>query len=75
MDADAERREEAAGDRAGGDAGGGLAGAGPLEHVADVVVAVLLGADEVGVAGPRQVDLVGLDPSTGQGFIRSSQLA
>ena len=25
--------------------------------------------------GPRQVDLFGLDPSTGQGFIRSSQLA
>ena len=53
-----------------------LAGAGPLEHVADVVVAVLLGADQVGVAGPRQVDLVGARTrSTGQGFIRSSQLA
>ena len=59
---DAERGEEAAGDRAGGDAGGGLAGAGALEHVADVGVAVFLGADEVGVAGPRQVDLVGLEP-------------
>ena len=58
---DPERGEEAAGDRAGGDAGGGLAGAGPLEHVADVGVAVFLGADEVGVAGPRQVDLVGLE--------------
>ena len=59
VDADAERGEEAAGDRAGGDAGGGLAGAGPLEHVADVGVAVLLGADQVGVAraaagGPRR---------------------
>ena len=53
-------REEAAGDRAGGDTGGRLAGAGPLEHVADVVVAVLLGADQVGVAGTRQVDLVDL---------------
>ena len=58
--ADAERGEEAAGDRAGGDAGGGLAGAGALEHVADVFVAVLLGADEVGVTGTRQVDLVDL---------------
>ena len=48
--------------RAGGDAGGGLAGAGPLEHVADVGVAVLLRADEVGVPGPRQVHLFGLEP-------------
>ena len=61
MDLDAERGEEAAGERAGGDAGRGLAGAGALEHVADVGVAVLLGADQVGVAGPRQVDLVGLE--------------
>ncbi len=60
VDADAKRGEEAAGQRAGRDAGGGLAGAGPLEHVADVGVAVLLGADQVGVAGPRQVDLVDL---------------
>ena len=59
MHADPERGEEAAGERAGGDAGRGLARAGPLEHVADVVVAVLLGADQVGVAGPRQVHLVG----------------
>ncbi len=60
VDADAEGGEEAAGDRAGRDASGGLAGAGALEHVADVVVAVLLGADQVGVAGARQVDLVDL---------------
>ena len=60
VDADPERGEQAAGERAGGDARGGLAGAGPLEHVADVVVAVLLGADQVGVPGTRQVDLVDL---------------
>ena len=59
---DPERGEEAAGDRAGGDPGRGLAGAGPLEHVADVGVAVFLGADEVGVARARQVHLVGLEP-------------
>ncbi len=62
VDLDAERGEEAAGDRAGGDPGRGLTGAGALEHVADVGVAVFLGADEVGVPGPRQVDLVGLEP-------------
>ena len=62
VDLDPERGEEAAGDRAGGDAGGGLAGAGPLEHVADVGVAVFLGADQVGVARARQVDLVGREP-------------
>jgi len=62
VDLDAERGEEAAGDRAGGDAGRGLAGAGSLEHVADVRVPVFLGADEVGVPRPRQVDLVGLEP-------------
>jgi hypothetical protein len=64
---DPERGEEAAGERAGGDRGGGLAGAGPLEHVADVGVAVLLAADQVGVAGRGRVDLVGSKPSTGQG--------
>ena len=37
----------------GRDPGGGLAGAGPLEHVAGVVEAVLLHPDEVGVAGAR----------------------
>ena len=35
------------------DAGRGLAGAGPLEHRPGVVEAVLLHADEVGVARPR----------------------
>ena len=39
--------------RAGGDPRRGLAGAGALEHVAGVVEAVLLHADEVGVPGPR----------------------
>ena len=67
MDADAERGEEAAGERAGGDAGRGLAGAGALEHVADVGVAVLLGADQVGVARARQVDLVDLAPRPARG--------
>ncbi len=61
VNAHSKRGEKAAGQRAGGDAGGGLAGAGALEHVADVGVAVFLGADEVGVAGPRQVDLVRLE--------------
>ena len=60
VDADPERGEEAAGDRAGGDPRRGLAGARPLEHVADVVVAIFLGADEVGVAGSGQMDLVDL---------------
>ncbi len=41
------------GDRAERDAGGGLPGAGALEDGAGVVEAVLLHADEVGVAGPR----------------------
>ena len=48
----AELGEQQLGQRAGGDAGRGLAGAGALEHVAGVVEAVLLHADEVGVAGP-----------------------
>ena len=61
VDADPERGEEATGERARRDPSGGLAGAGPLEHVADVGVAVLLGADQVGVTGARQVDLVGLE--------------
>ena len=60
MDLDAERAQERLGERAGGDAGGGLARAGALEHVADVGEAVLLDAGEVGVAGPRQVDLLDL---------------
>ena len=40
-------------DGAGGDPGRGLAGAGPLEHRAGVVEAVLEHAGVVGVAGPR----------------------
>ncbi len=61
VDLHPEGGEEAAGDGAGGDPGRGLARAGPLEDVADVRVAVFLGADQVGVAGARQVDLVGLE--------------
>ena len=45
--------EEGRGDRAQRDPGGGLAGAGALEDRPGVVEAVLLHADEVGVAGPR----------------------
>jgi hypothetical protein len=51
-DGGADLGEEALGDRADDDAGGGLAGGGALEGVADVVVAVLQRADEVGVPGP-----------------------
>ena len=51
---DAERLlQEGRRDRAEGDPGRGLAGAGPLEDRPGVVEAVLLHADEVGVAGPR----------------------
>ena len=53
----AQRGEERLAQRAAGDARGGLARRGPLEHVADVRVVVLLGADEIGVAGTRQMDL------------------
>ena len=53
-----DRGEELARQRARGDPGGGLAGARALEHVASVVEAVLLEARQVGVAGPRQVDLL-----------------
>ena len=56
-DLDAERGEEGAADGAAGHARRRLARAGALEHVADVGVAVLPGADEVGVPGPRQVHL------------------
>jgi hypothetical protein len=45
--------QERRGDRAEGDAGRGLPGGGPLEHRTGVVEAVLLHADEVGVAGAR----------------------
>ena len=56
-DLDAERAQEGLGQRAAGDARGGLARARALEHVAHVGQAVLPRADEVGVAGARQVDL------------------
>ena len=56
-DADPERPAGAGGDRAGGHARGGLARAGALEDVAHVVVAVLDGAGEIGVAGPRTRDV------------------
>ena len=51
---DAERLpQERPGDGSRGDAGRGFAGAGPLEHRAGVVEAVLEHACVVGVAGPR----------------------
>ena len=55
QDLGAELGEEELGERARGHPGGGLAGAGPLEHVAGVVEAVLLHPHEVGVAGPGLV--------------------
>ena len=55
-DLGADLGEEQLGQRAGGDARRGLPGAGPLEHVAGVVEAVLLHADEVGVAGAGLVE-------------------
>ena len=55
-DLGADLGQEQLGEGAGGDAGRGLAGAGPLEHVAGVVEAVLLHADEVGVAGAGLVE-------------------
>ena len=61
----AELGEEQLGQRAGGDAGRGLPGAGPLEHVAGVVEAVLLHADEVGVAGPGLVSGFSVTPGAG----------
>ena len=61
----AELGEEQLGQRAGGDPGGGLPGAGALEHVAGVVEAVLLHADEVGVAGTGLVE--GLLGDAGRG--------
>ena len=56
-DLDADRAQERPRQRAAGDARRRLAGAGALEHVAHVGEVVLLRADEVGVAGPRQMDL------------------
>ena len=49
-DADAEAAEQLPGEAAGGHARGRFAGAGALEHVADVVVAVLDRAGQIGVA-------------------------
>jgi hypothetical protein len=50
---DAGGGQQLAGDGGQRHAGGGLAGAGALQGVAHVVVAVLLRAHQVGVAGPR----------------------
>ena len=63
VDLDAERAQERLAERPAGDARGGLAGGGALEDVAHVGLLVLLRADQVGVAGPRQVHLrdLGLD--------------
>jgi len=55
-----ERPQELLGEGAGGDPSGRLARGGTLEHVANVGEAVLLKAGEVGVAGPRGVDLLDL---------------
>ena len=55
-DPDADGREELARDRADGDARGGFARAGAFEDVADVVVAVLDDAGEVGVTRARPRD-------------------
>ncbi len=52
-----ERGKERLAQRAAGDTRGGLARRGALEDVANVGLLVLLHADQVGVAGPRQVDL------------------
>ena len=72
---DPERGEEAAGERAGGDAGGGLAGAGALEHVADVAWPYFWAPTRSAWPGRGRWTSSGSNPSTGQGFIRSSQLA
>ena len=60
VDADVERRQELLGQRPRRDPGRGLARARALEDVAHVAMAVLERADEVGVAGPRQVRLLDL---------------
>ncbi len=60
MDARADRGEEGAGDRAGGDPRRGLTRARALQHVAPVLVPVLLHAHQVSVAGPRQMDRLDL---------------
>ncbi len=62
----AERGEIGLAQGAAGDARGGLARGGALEDVADVGVLVLLRADEIGVAGARQVNL-------GDGLVRPAR--
>ena len=76
---DAELAQERAGDGAEGDARRRLAGARALEHVAGLVEAVLLHADQVGVTrvagrvsgAPRPFGR--LSASTGSGLITSTQ--
>jgi hypothetical protein len=60
VDADPEGAQELLGEGSGGHAGGRLPGAGALEHVADVAVAELERAGEIGVARSRQVRLLDL---------------
>jgi hypothetical protein len=61
-DVDADLGEQVLGVGADDDAGGGLARGGSLQGVADVVVAVLEGAGEVGVTGARPRESL---PATG----------
>ncbi len=56
LDRDADLREQRLGDRAGGDVHRGLARARPLERVANVVVAELERAGEIGVTWTRERD-------------------
>jgi hypothetical protein len=57
VDGHPEHSQERLEQTAAGDAGGRLARGRPLEDVADVGLLVLLGADQVSVAGPREMDL------------------
>ena len=61
-----EVREQRLRERAGRDARRGLTRRGALEHVAGVVEAVLLHADEIGVAGPRLAELLLGHPGSGR---------
>ena len=78
-DRDRRAREERLRDRARSDVDRRVPGRGPLERVADVLVAVLEDAREVGVAGPWQRHglraLPGCSPSGGQGLIPHVQFA
>src|SRR5436190_2108602 len=67
QNADAELREQPLGHARHGHARGGLAGTGALEHVANVAVAVLHRAGEVGVARSRARDLFFRRPGLGHG--------